>query len=282
MLGMAKTCAGLLLLCGVLTSCAALRTGSSPIAPDETGFFMVTLASRPGVEQRIYIRKPQDPVASVVLFTGDAGIVSETRENFLLRSERLFVEEGFMTAVFDVPSDRHTLNYGFRVSPEHATDIRAAIQYLRQSAKSPVWLIGTSAGTPSAVTGGALSEGGPDGIVVSSSIVDNRSRLSSVWDADWRHVAVPILVVHHEEDGCPITSFAGIKQFVAALKQSGSAPNVELLSYTGGSVASSGPCQAWSRHGYIGIERQVVNDIGSRIKASIRPDPGGQSSSPSP
>lgn len=44
------------------------------------------------------------------------------------------------------------------------------------------------------------------------------------------------------------------------------APRKELIAVSGGDPPRSDPCEAFSRHGYIGIEDQVVDSIARWIK----------------
>jgi hypothetical protein len=65
-----------------------------------------------------------------------------------------------LVAIVDPPSDRSSL-YGFRITRAHALDIKGVIAYLRQQAPVPVWLVGTSYGTVSAIkVADWLAEGG--------------------------------------------------------------------------------------------------------------------------
>jgi hypothetical protein len=78
--------------------------------------------------------------------------------NFLIRTRQLFAERGLMVAVVDAPSDRQSPPYlgGFRQTPEHAADLKAVIARLRQNAKAPVRLVGTSRETQSAARASGL------------------------------------------------------------------------------------------------------------------------------
>ena len=174
---------------------------------------VVDIATRPGVVQRFVYLAPAQPKASVVLFAGGNGGLQISGEgsfawgkggNFLVRSRRLFADQNFAVAVVDAPSDRKRPSYldGFRQIPEHALDIRAVIAWLRKQSGAPVWLIGTSRGTGSVASIATKVTGpeGPDGIVLTSTILsDGGGR--AVPDMDLSLLKVPILVVHHEQDG---------------------------------------------------------------------------------
>src|SRR5262249_54232236 len=131
-------------------------------------------------ESFVLIHPSGPPVASLVLFMGGRGALGLQRgpltgrnTNFLVRTRQRFADKGFLVAVLDVPSDRTSQALvGFRTGPEHATDVRALIAALRAEGRVPVWLVGTSMGSVSAASVAArLTDGGPDGIVLTSSVM---------------------------------------------------------------------------------------------------------------
>lgn len=232
-----------------------------------------TLESRPGVTESFLLVRPEGPpVASVILLTGGNGVAFLNRYgpkwnhgNFLVRSRDLFALEGLLVAVLDVPSDRGS-GYGkFRVTKEHARDVAAVIADLKMIAPVPVWLVGTSKGTVSAAfVAGLLRQGGPDGVVLTSSITDrSRETTETVLDADLDEIRVPALIVHHKQDGCVVTRYNAARLLPSQLKKS---PRKEFLGFEGG-VATGDPCEAFAYHGYNGIEREVVHTIATWIKA---------------
>jgi hypothetical protein len=233
---------------------------------------LIQLPTRPGVTQPFWVMTPPGkPVASVILFTGGPGILGSARQpvlrgkNFLIRSRDKFAEAGFVVASVDVPSDHQEGLDNFRHTAEHAQDIAAVIAYLRQKASVKVWLIGTSMGTISAANVAAgLKAGGADGLVLTSSIVGQNARrapVNALVDVD--QIVIPTLVVHNKEDGCPICPFSIVPSFVERFTR---APRKELIAVSGGDPPQSDPCEALSRHGYLGIEGEVVGDIARWIK----------------
>lgn len=108
------------------------------------------------------------PTRSAILFTGGAGVVAAGRANFLLRVADRFVAQGISVAIPEMPSDHPGGVPGaFRASAENATDIGAVVDFLRQRANVPVWLVGTSRGTLSAAS--VTAKIGPPRVAVSSS-----------------------------------------------------------------------------------------------------------------
>ena len=236
---------------------------------------VVDIPSRPGITQRILIVKPEQPKAAAILFAGshgglmisDRGSLKWGGDNFLVRTRKLFANQDLLVAVVDVPSDRKNPPYldGFRQRPEHVEDIKAVIAWLKQQADLPVWLVGTSRGTQSAAfvaTQLSSADGGPDGLVLSSSILrDDRSR--PVQDMPLGKITIPVLVVHHEKDGCPQCSYGDIPQLMDKL---GRAARKELLSFKGGENRAN-PCGPLAYHGFNGIDRDVVKKIAAWILA---------------
>ncbi len=234
---------------------------------------LITLPTRPGVTQAFYLSKPEGPpVASVILFTGSEGRldqygpVDHHHGNFLVRSRDLFVARGFIVAVIDVPSDESGgMSANFRNSTAHRRDIGVVVAYLRQATPVPVWLIGTSMGTLSAANGATLAAGGPDGLVLTSSVMRPTKKVTStVFDSGPSQVKVPTLIIHNRDDGCHVCPFGDTAELLSRFS---SAPRKQLIAYEGGAPPISEPCEALSRHGYIGIEDQVVATIADWITA---------------
>ena len=215
---------------------------------------------------------PPDATAAVVLFPGGDGGLRLTADgalqwgsgNFLVRTRQSFAAQGLKVIVVDAPSDRQKPPYlgGFRQTRDHAADIRALIAWVRSQYNVPVWLVGTSRGTQSvAFLASELSDAdGPDGIVLTSTIVsDPRSR--PVPAMPLSRIRVPVLVVHHEQDGCALCSYSLVQKM---MEQYTASPRTELITVTGGRSMGD-PCEAYAYHGYDGIEADVVSRIASWI-----------------
>jgi hypothetical protein len=142
--------------------------------------------------------------------------------------------------------------------------VKAVIAYLRQQAQVPVWLMGTSRGTQSA--GFLAAElpretGGPDGVVLTSTILTDKAG-RPVPAMPLSFVKVPVLVVHHKLDGCEHCKYADLRLLMDKLTAT---PRKELLTFEGGSVRNLDPCEAFTHHGYLGIEQEVVTKIAAWI-----------------
>jgi len=259
----------------VLSALVLVALTAGPAAAEE----VKTIPTRPGVTQSfLLLRRSETPAATVILFAGGngaigldaAGRMSGLGGNFLVRNRGRFAEHDLMVAVPDAPSDHAGGLARFRASREHADDIRALIAALRATAPAPVWLVGTSMGTVSVASAAArLREGGPDGVVLTSTITRwNRNQGESVGDVKLKDIQVPTLVVHHREDACPFTPFSDIPGLMRDLSK---APRRELLTFEGGDPAQSAPCEARAAHGYLGLDAQVVKAIADWIVSARRP-----------
>jgi len=229
---------------------------------------VMDIATRPGVTQRVLIIAPPEPKAAVILLAGGNGGLQITPQgsfkylggNFLIRMRQAFADQGLTVVIVDAPSDRQKDPFlgGFRQTPQHVEDIKAVIARVRQQVKLPVWLIGTSRGTQSAgyIATQLTGPEGPDGIVLTSTILtDDNGR--AVPKMELGKITIPVLVVHHRDDGCKLCTFANMPSLMDGLTSS---RKKELIAVTGGQSRGD-PCEALAYHGFNGIEATVVTDI---------------------
>ena len=230
---------------------------------------VVDLPTRPGVTQRLVYITPPQPKAAVILFAGghgglqiaDDGAFGWGKGNFLVRARQLFADAGLAVAVIDAPSDRKAPAFlsGYRQTREHAADVAAVIAWLKQQAPVPVWLAGTSRGTQSAAyiaTELSPAQGGPDGLVLTATILtDPKGR--AVPNMPLEKVRIPVLVVHHEQDGCRLCAFSDMPPLMSRLAAT---PKSELITMSGGKNVGD-PCEAMAHHGFNGLEPEVVGRI---------------------
>jgi pimeloyl-ACP methyl ester carboxylesterase len=252
---------------------ASLALSVAPQSSAEISERIVEIPTRTGVTQRFLLLVPEDPVAAVILFSGGHGGLQISKKgqfkwgknNFVVRSRERFTENGLMVSIIDAPSDRQKPPYlgGFRQTPEHVADIEAVIAWLKGHANIPVWLVGTSRGTQSAayVATQLVGEGGPDGLVLTSTMLtDAKGR--PVPDMSISKLKIPVLVVHHEQDGCKHCKFSDLPRLMDNLT---AAQRKQLVALRGGNNRGD-PCKPFAFHGFNGIEREVVQKIAEWIK----------------
>jgi hypothetical protein len=292
-----------------------------------------------GVETAVTVRymkhEPSGNVKAIVVLLpggqGQAGLVPDSciddtppcdpvpvasaGNNFLVRSAQLFADRGFRALTIDqpspLPSGDHLPNGGncgdpnnqdcydiYRQSQRHALDIAAVIRKENPGHK-PVFLVGTSRGTESAVAQNVLGVG----IVLSSPVT-----LAAVSPptapptagipnpCDGNHtpyvddcyygalkasvVTVPVQIVEHADDpvatnNCyvaPATSAMDLRDDLKLNGDGGAGVDTFYRSMSGGfQVVDSTTgdvvdvCGAQSNHGFLGIEVETIHRMDRRM-----------------
>jgi len=76
-------------------------------------------------------------------------------------------------------------------------------------------------------------------------------------------ITVPTLVLHHSKDACPICDPLGVPAILNGLTH---APVKKLLMVSGGQDPRGNVCEALHWHGYVGIEKEAVEQIADWIR----------------
>lgn len=233
---------------------------------------VIDVPTRSGVSERLLILSPPIPKAVVVLFAGGHGGIQLSSDgkfgwgegNFLMRTREFFAKEGLMVVIVDAPSDRQREPYlnGFRQTKEHVQDISAVVSWLKTQITVPIWLVGTSRGTQSVAYVATENPTDIHGIVLTSTILYD-AKSNAVPEMKLEKLSMPVLVVHHKNDGCSHCSFDLVPSVMNKLTASSSK---EMLMIEGGQ-AKGDPCNAFGYHGYNGVETDVVTKISNWILA---------------
>ena len=229
------------------------------------------LPTREGVSTTVFWEATPDAKATVLLFPGGGGGYGRvengkaTSSNFLVRSAPYFTANGFNVAILGRPNGKE-LDFADRVTAEHMTDLAKVLEFVKQKSDRPVWLVGTSRGTVSAT---AMAIKVPDpaiaGLVLTSSIV-RYATPGAVPLQDLKAIQMPVLVYHHAKDACrhcqPVeTSWI--------LKGLSNAPVKKLMMVDGGADPTGDECDAQHWHGFIGMEREAVDQIAGWIRNPV-------------
>jgi hypothetical protein len=208
---------------------------------------------------------PANPRAILFMFAGgdgtvafnSAGQITHLNGNFLIRTQSLWLAQGFAFATLASSSSL----LGQRHTSAYAATIGRAIDFIRSRANVPVWLVGTSMGSIAAANGAAHLPGKIAGVVLTSSVAGPSRAGETVFDSDLGAIAVPALVVSNRGDTCPIAGPGFAPQILQAL---GRSPRKEII-YVESHQLQSDPCDAMSPHGYLGIESDVVQRISTWV-----------------
>jgi hypothetical protein len=232
---------------------------------------IITLPTREGVTQSYFLTSiPKNLQAMAILFPGSGGSINLRRENgqakfnegnFVVRSKVEFVNRGVIAAIIDAPSDQQAgwgMTDEFRLGEQHFADISAVIEDLgKRFPGVPLFLVGTSRGTVSAASLGARLGERVTGIVLTSTVFRPAPRKSrepgpGLSKFEFATIKIPLLFVHHVSDQCESTPYSDAARL---------AEKYPLISVLGGLPPQSGPCEAFSAHGYLGKESETVEQI---------------------
>jgi hypothetical protein len=274
---------------GFATFAAALASGGA----SATTYSITTLPTRPGITVPLMItdNSQSGAVATLIMFTGgngqlnlltnwpsdQAGLASHdtgSGANFLVRQRNKFADAGpFNVILMDVPSDQtggYSTSPNFRKSTKHQTDIATVIYYARQSFGVPVWLVGTSRGSTSAVKGALIDvqQSGlesPDGFVLTSTVTESGD-YDNVLAMDLKDIDLVAMMVANTGDICPLTPPIGVNEIARRLL---SVPDFRGKFVTNDSnsppVDSNDDCGPEGYHGFSNAEGKVVTPVSSWI-----------------
>ena len=208
----------------------------------------VTTARYPAGEPIPYILTTGDggrPIHAVVLMPGGSGnlnprlengqLVFGFRGNFLIRSRALFADDRFVA----VSSDANA-------NPERMMAIVGDLE--RRFGRLAVYVVGTSRSSETTMRLAQPLDGRVAGFVHTSS-------MNAIASFDTRNFRSRHLIVTHKDDVCRVTRSGSS---ISSARSYGT----ELIVMEGGKSVGE-ECEAFSHHGYNGIERETV----ARIKA---------------
>ena len=243
----------------------ALPAGAAPASEE-----LLRIDARPGVQVPVYLLRPAGAAGTVLLLPGGGGGLglqpdgTPGSRNFLVRTRGLFAAAGLRVAVMGRPCDQKDLDYADRITERHAADIGAVVDALQRETPGPVWLVGTSRGTVSAAHAAiALGPERVGGLVLTSSVTSPR-RAGALPGQPLDRIRVPVLLLHHAQDACPVCVPAEMPAILARLTQS---PVKKLVMVQGGANPVGDPCEALHFHGFAGIEAPVLRTITEWIRA---------------
>ncbi|MGZ4845765.1 MAG: alpha/beta fold hydrolase, partial [Candidatus Angelobacter sp.] len=146
----------------------------------------------------------------------------------------------------------------YRSSKEHADDVRKVMAKLRdEHGISKIYVMGHSMGTISSRWLAKNLGNEIAGSIHSSSMngFNSRGEANSLSHFRYDAIAAPVLHVHNENDACPHTPYAIVKEYAG-----------ENLVTVRGGISEGDPCGAGHLHSHQGNEELVVRSIISWIK----------------
>lgn len=230
---------------------------------------LFTIPTRSGITLSYLLDqdKSATPKVVVISFVGGSGAIGLERRaqkgpvkfgptaNFLVRIRDRMTDPDIADVIVDSPSDQLPDGMGdrFRLGQDHAADIRALIGDLkRRFPAAKIFLLGTSRGAISAAALGASLGDMVQGVVLSSTVTNSDRMGTGLSAFDFGSIKVPVLLVHHRDDGCRSSPYNGAERL---------SKKFPLVSVSGGDPPQSEPCEAMSQHGYLGREAPTTEAI---------------------
>jgi serine aminopeptidase S33 family len=247
---------------GVALGVASLAIASACAAAEQVS----TIATRPGVTLSYLTVRDAAPSPKVVVvsFIGGVGAMNLAKRaesgpvkfgpsaNFLVRIRNDVADADFADVIVDAPSDRLPagMSDDFRLGSDHAADIRALTAELKkQFPGAKLFLAGTSRGSISAAVLAASMGDAVQGVVLTSTVTNTDKMGPALSHFDFDTVKVPVLLVHHRDDGCRTSPYSGAERL---------SKRYPLITVHGGDPSQTGPCEPLAPHGYFGKETAVA------------------------
>ncbi|MCV2370671.1 alpha/beta hydrolase [Roseateles oligotrophus] len=240
---------------------AATIAGPTTALADE----LITLKTRAGVTQSMQLWEPhgRSPKAVILLIPGGDGNIGLKLENgkavaegphLFSQHRELFEQAGLAVAVLDAPTDQQEMTQQFRTSSLHMNDMGALLSELgRRFPQTPIALVAHSRGTISAgytaqrfgaqISAMVLLSGLYRATAPDPQLPSYGPGLSKI---DLHALKMPVLLIHHRADACPLAPIAG------ALEPAG---NLRMITVEDlGQNEAKHPCGPGTKHWFVGQE----------------------------
>jgi pimeloyl-ACP methyl ester carboxylesterase len=255
------------------TGCGPIRPILTDVKTTQAGEIVI-MEPRPGVQLRTLFVHPAEPVAALVLLEAGSGVIGletmlgkPTMQNghgFLARNVYRFGENRLAAALVDAPFDQAAgLDPIFRTQDKHIADLKLVVETMKLRTGKPVWLVGSSAGAFSAVAAAERLGRDVGGIVLLSPPTSSVEIPGGLFDMNLAGVNVPVLIMVHQDDTCPVSRPEEARKIRAAMTSS---PRTLIKTLTGGAPVASGACGPQSPHGFQGQDAEAVAAIVEFIK----------------
>lgn len=210
----------------------------------------------------------------IALFAGHPGILRlreeagqlafDLRGNFLVRSRRHWLDNETLVIVVDAPSDQWSgFSQHFRETPRYGEDVAALLRAAGERFGITDWTaVGTSEGSVSAFHAARMNPELISRVILSASVfLPSRNGPGLSW-VDWDKLKMPLLWVHHVDDPCKFTPYRSAEDFAAKTR----AP---LITVRGGEGWRGNACEAFTGHGFVGVEAETVQAMRAWVKTGV-------------
>ncbi len=237
--------------------------GSHDLHAQTINEVIVSVKTPGGLEQQAVLSKldsASTPKKLIVVVSGHPGVTRPrindqgkitTRQNgnFLVRSRHHLISDQVIILLLDCRSDfESACPDHYQASAERAKDIDELVREVKKRFPSieETWALSTSRGV--LTTAGLLkhAQSAYAGIIHTAGTY-SKAREQGL---DFGPFKTPQYIFHHRQDPCTITPY---KDAVGLSKTWG----IVLVTVDGGSGFKGDPCQAFTQHGFAGLEEKV-------------------------
>jgi len=218
---------------------------------------------------RIAHYRPAVPLANLYVMSGGFGQLglqssgTGTHENFtfspFIRIRQALLDAGYSLVMIDAPSDMTAAGIPFahRVTAAHSAELLEVIRFVQARDNLPAWMLGFSAGGPSAANVAlAAPRSQPFGLILMS---PNTGVAPHLLGMNLEAMQRPTLLLTHASDTCDGTSPANAPTVMSRLSATEARRHVSL---TGGSAGSrGGGCDTTGFHGLGGLDAQFAAEL---------------------
>jgi len=220
--------------------------------------------------------KGDAPSALVLLFPGDPGVMrpevadgritqNRLRGNPLARARHLLVKPGLATVLVDCPTNQgDSCRENYVLSKDRFEDVGKLLARVRQDLPSvkKVWVVGHSFGSHSSASVARYGEGVIDGAIHTAAVLYAQGDYRLLAAYDFSVARVPQLFIHHRNDPCPSTPYYRAEQVANRYK-------IPLVTITQASGMKGDRCQAFTEHGFMGAERELMQTISKAVEGGV-------------
>lgn len=212
----------------------------------------------------------------IAIFPGYPGILRLREEegrpvfnlggNFLVRSRRHWLDDETLVLVVDAPSDTWgTFSQLFRETPRYGADVAALLAEVGRRHPVGEWtFVGTSEGSVSAFHAARMNPELAKRVILTASVFRWGKNGPGLSDVSFDQLKMPLLWVHHADDPCNFTRYRDAREFA----QKSGAP---LLTVRGGEGTRGDACEAFTAHGFVGMEKETVTTMRQWVKTGQVP-----------
>lgn len=230
-------------------------------------------SQRQNVQIPVITISPSDPWGAMLILPGGNGILNDdvgkisSKNDFLLRTAKLFAEEGLQVFIPGPASDQNRWGYKFRTSSSHLQDLKSLATVMKNQSL-PFWIAASSRGTISASWASDVMSDAK-GMILLSPIthIPRHHKAVLINSKRIKNAKIPTLIVSNRFDRCPVSPIKGAYQLKEELKHIIPVDFVEISD--GLASSKEKKCSPLGPHGFGGNTKKVMKVINDWMESTL-------------